>query len=97
MILFLFFNGRPFCTFLPKNLIPPPQPERLQLSPTIGHYAPKYKPGLHEYRYYKQLCKGFCSLTHALAALERDNIIWRLAMDSIGAPAEKIVCDGPSQ
>jgi len=97
MIRFLFLNGQPFRTFLPKNLISQPQPERVQLSPTPGHYAPKYKPGLHEYRYYEQLRKEFCSLPHAHAALERGNIIWRLAMDSIGAPAEEIICDGPSQ
>ena len=41
---------------------------------------PKYKPGLHQYCYYKQLHNNFCSLSHACGALERGNIIWRLAM-----------------
>jgi len=41
MIHSLFLNGQPFRTFLPKNLIPHPQPEHVELSPTLRHYAPK--------------------------------------------------------
>jgi hypothetical protein len=97
IINFLFSNGRPFHTFLPQNCIPPAPPVHVQDSPTLGYYPKNYKPSLCEYHYYKQLCQEFCMLPRARAALNRGAIIWRLALESIGAPANEIVSDGPSQ
>jgi hypothetical protein len=97
IIAFLFKNGRSFYTFLPQYRIPQPQPARMTPSPTLGYYPKDYKPGLREYRYYERVRKEFCSLPRARAALTRGNIIWRLALESIGVPAEEIVSDGPSE
>jgi hypothetical protein len=97
IIAFLFMNGRPFYTFLPQHRIPQPQPARMTPSPTLGYYPKDYNPGLREYRYYERVRKEFCSLPRARAALTRGNIIWRLALESIGVPAEEIVSDGPSE
>jgi hypothetical protein len=97
IIAFLFMNGRPFYTFLPQHRIPQPQPARMTPSPTLGYYPKDYKPGLREYRYYERVRKEFCGLPHVCAALTRGNIIWRLALESIGVPAEEIVSDGPSE
>jgi hypothetical protein len=96
-ITFLFMNGRPFYTFLSRNRIPQPQPMRMKPSPTLGFYAKNYEPGLREYRHYERVRKEFCSLPRARAALTRGGIIWRLALESIGVPAEEIVRNGPSQ
>jgi len=97
VITFLFINGRPFYMFVPQACIPPPQPIRIKHSPTLGYYPKDYKPGLREYRFYEQLRQEFCNLPRGRAALTRGHIIWRLALESIGAPAEEIVRNGPSQ
>jgi hypothetical protein len=64
---------------------------------TLGYYPKDYQPGLREYRYYERVRKEFCSLPRARAALTKGGIIWRLALESIGIPAEEIVSNGPSE
>jgi len=97
IVTFLFRNGRPFYMFLSQSRIPEPQPIRVRYSPTLGFYAQDYQPGLREYRYYERVRKEFCSLPRARAALTQGGIIWRLALESFGLPAEEIVRNGPSQ
>ena len=69
----------------------------MRSSPTLGYYPKDYKPGLCRFRYYEQLHGEFCNLPRAYVALTRGSIIWRLALESIGVPAEEIVSNGPSQ
>jgi hypothetical protein len=97
IISFLFANGRPFRTFFPRDHIPVPQPVRVQNSPSLGYYPKNHRFGLREYHYYEQLRQEFCSLPRARAAIARGALVWRLALESIGAPAEEIISDGPSQ
>jgi hypothetical protein len=97
IITFLFSNGRPCHTLVPQKHISPASPLCVQLSPMLGYYPKNYKPSLWEYRYYEQLHQDFCKLPRARAALTRGGIIWRLTLESIGAPADEIVSDGPSQ
>jgi hypothetical protein len=94
---FLFMVGSPFHTFLPHDSITLPQPFRVQQSPTLGVYPQAYAPGLREYLFYEQRRKEFCSQPRARAALTRGGIIWRLALECIGAPGQEIVVNGPSR
>jgi hypothetical protein len=97
IVFFLFMSGNPFYTFLPQSFILQPPPARMRSSPTLGYYPKDYKPGLREYRYYEELRREFCNLPRARAAMMRGSIIWRLALESLGIPAEEIVRNGPSE
>ena len=94
---YLFRSGSPFYTFVPQNRIPQPLPLRLVDSPNLGVFPKHYKPGLRQYRHYEDLRREFCALPRARAALTRGGLIWRLAVDSVGEPAQDIVKNGPSR
>jgi hypothetical protein len=97
IIRFLSANGRPFRTLVPQNLIEQPKPHHVLPAPTLGVFSSNYSPALRDYRYYEELRRDFCKLPRAHAGVLKGGIIWRLVWDSIGAPAEELVSDGPSE
>jgi len=97
MINFLSTNGRPFRTLVPQNLVKQPKPQRILPVPTLGVFPSNYSPALRDYRYYEQRRRDFCELPRVRAGVLKGGIIWRLIWDSIGAPAEELVSDGPSE
>jgi hypothetical protein len=66
-------------------------------APTLGVFSSDYSPALRDYLYYEQLRRDFCKLPRARAGVLKGGIIWRLVWDSIGAPVEELVSDGPSE
>jgi hypothetical protein len=96
MLHFLSTNGRPFRTLFPRCLLEQPKPQRVLAAPTLGVFSPDFSPMLRDYHCYERLRRDFCQLPRIRAAVLKGGIIWRLVLDGIGASAEEIVSDGPS-
>jgi hypothetical protein len=92
IVWYLVVNGTPFLTL---QWIPDPKPSDMVYPPCVGlrYHAPGYKPDLVDYISYTTAHNAFLREPRVHAALLRGGIVWRLAIDALGALA---VLEGPS-
>lgn len=93
---FLLWTGHPFSTKLHRNQISLPPNYYPKPPVTLGWRPQSLKPVATEYILYENLRNHFLQLPKGRAALLKGGIIWRLALEALGARSEDIVIEGPS-